>query len=316
MVQATAIVFLVATLTFVLIHLAPGDPFGTAGETALVAPEILERQRRAFGLDQPLPVQYWRYVRNLARGDLGYSFSEHRPALEAIAERIPNTLLLAVAGLAVAFGLGVPLGVLQGARPGSKWDSVTSVSTLVLYALPVFWVGLMLQLVFAERLHWFPVAGAVDPALHAYLPWAGRLADRAAHLTLPAVTLGLVGAAVTARYQRSAMIEATLHAFMRAARARGLRERVVIWRHALRNALLPTVTLFGLAFPLLLSGTVLVETVFSWPGMGRLLMRAISARDYHVVTGTGIIAAVMVVLGNLMADALYRWADPRTRERL
>lgn len=306
---------LVATLTFALIHIAPGDPFAALGEGAAVPAEVRQQYRQSFGLDRPLATQYVRYMRNLLRGDLGYSFAEHRPVAQAIAARIPHTLTLAAAGLVIAFGLGIPLGVLQGARPGSRRDRLLSIATLSLYALPVFWLGLMLQLVFAEHLGWLPVGGALDPVTYAHLSAPARLADRLVHLVLPACTLGVVGAAAVAPYQRAAMLEAAVQEFVRAARAKGLSERAVLWRHALRNALLPTATLFGLAFPVLLSGSVLVETVFSWPGMGLLAVRSIATRDYYVVTGIAILAAAMVVVGNLLADLLYWWIDPRTREQ-
>jgi peptide/nickel transport system permease protein len=312
--HAIGIVFLVATFTFVLLQLAPGDPLTPVGESSFVPRSVVEQQRRTFGLDRPIPEQYARYLASLARGDLGYSVREHRPAWHAIRDRLGNTVLLAVAGLAIAFGVGMLTGVAQGARPGSRRDDVLSLVSLTLYSTPVFWLGVMLLLVFAEALHWLPATGAVDPGVHAQLPFLGRVWDRLTHLALPALTLGLAGAAVIARYQRAAMVDAIGQDFIRSARARGLTERVVLLRHALRNALLPIVTLFGLAFPLMLSGAVLVETVFAWPGMGKLTVDAIQARDYAVVTGATILAATLVVAGNLLADLLYRALDPRTRE--
>jgi peptide/nickel transport system permease protein len=312
--QAAAIVFLVATLTFVLIHLAPGSPFMAGGEGLVVPPEIVEQQERNFGLDQPLPVQYLRYLSNVVRGDFGYSFAAHRPVREAFLERVPNTLLLAGAALIVMFLVGTLVGALQSARPASKTDDVLSLVTLGLYSTPVFWLGLMLLLVFGESLQWFPVGGTHDAVVYPYLTALGKVGNRLHHLVLPAVALGLVGAAVTARYQRAAMLEVIRQDFMRTAKAKGLTERIVLFRHALRNALLPTVTLFGLAFPVLLSGAVLVESVFAWPGLGRLAVDAVHQRDYAVVTGAAIVTAVMVVLGSLLADLLYRVVDPRTRE--
>lgn len=311
--QAAAIVFLVATLTFVLLQLAPGDPFTAGGEWTFVPREVVERQRQRFGLDRPVHEQYLRYLANIARGDFGYSFTEHRPAAAAIAERVPNTLLLTGAGLALAFALGIVAGAYQGARTGSRLDDALSVVTLLLYSVPTFWLGLILLLIFGLALGWLPVGGAVDPVLYPELSWLGRLADRLAHLALPALTLGLVGGAMVARYQRAAMREAIAQDFVRTARAKGLPERAVLLRHALRNALLPAVTLFGLTFPALLSGAVLVETVFAWPGLGKFAVEAIASRDYQVVTAAAIIAAAMVVAGNLLADLVYRAVDPRTR---
>ena len=312
--HAVGIVFLVATITFVLLQLAPGDPLTPLGESSFVPRSVIEQQRRNFGLDRPISEQYLRYLANLAQGDLGYSFREHRPAWHAIRDRLGHTLLLAVAGLAIAFGVGMLAGVAQGARPGSRRDDVLSFLSLALYSTPVVWLGVMLLLVFAEALGWLPATGAVDPAVHAQLPFFGRVWDRLTHLILPGLTLGLAGAAVIARYQRAAMLEAIGQDFIRSARARGLSDRAVLLRHALRNALLPIVTLFGLAFPLLLSGAVLVETVFAWPGMGKLTVDAIQARDHAVVTGATILAATLVVTGNLLADLLYWALDPRTRE--
>ncbi|NIM52398.1 MAG: ABC transporter permease subunit [Gemmatimonadales bacterium] len=313
-VQAAAIVFLVATLTFVLLHLAPGDPVIASTESTLVRREVIEQQRRNFGLDRPIHVQYLRYLRNLSRGDLGYSFRERRSVWHAVRERIPNTLLLATAALLVMFGLGMLIGAVQAAVPRSRADDALSILTLAVYSMPVFWLGLMLMLVFGLGLGWFPVGGAVDQVLYPHMSLLGKVGDRAVHLFLPALTLGLVGAAVTARYQRAAMLDVIRQDFVRTARAKGLSERTVFLKHALRNALLPIVTLFGLTFPLLLSGAVLIESVFAWPGMGKFAVDALHGRDYNVVTGTAIIAAAMVVLGNLLADLLYRVVDPRTRE--
>ncbi len=313
LVHAAGIVFLVATLTFFLVHLSPGDPFTTSSQGTLIPAEVIEQQRRNFGMDQPVYVQYLRYLGNIVRGDFGYSFREHRPAAQAIAERVPNTLLLAATALVITFGVGVLVGALQAAKEGSPLDDALSLLTLTLYSMPVFWLGVMLLLLFGVQLGWLPVGGVIDEAVHPFLSPLGRLTDRLAHLVLPALTLGLMGAAATARFQRAEMLEVIGQDFVRTARAKGLTPRGVFLRHALRNALLPAVTLFGLSFPLLLSGSVLVETVFAWPGMGKLAVDAIHGRDYAVVTAVAIIAAVMVVLGNLLADLLYRVVDPRTR---
>ena len=313
LVHAIAIVFLVATLTFFLIHMAPGDPIIRRSEALSVPPEVRAQLLENFGLDRPLAEQYLRYLGNLATGDLGYSFSENRPVTTAILERIPNTLILAGLGMLLAFGIGVPVGAIQGWRSGSKTDNALTVTSLVFYSLPVFWLGIMLQLAFGLGLGLFPVSGAIDPVIHDGLSTFGRLWDRIRHLVLPAATLGAVGAGALARFQRSATLETVVQDFIRTARGKGLTERLILFRHALRAALLPSITLFGLTFPALLSGAVLVETVFSWPGIGRLIYDSIVARDYFVVTGTAIVSAIMVVLGNLVADVLYWVADPRTR---
>lgn len=312
--QAVFIALGVATLTFVLLHLAPGDPFGAAAQSPYVSPEMIEQARRNFGLDQPIPVQYARYLVNLARGDLGASFAMHRPVLDVFRDAIPNTLVLALAALFVDFGLGMGIGVAQGMRPGTRLDRILSAVTLMLYSVPTFWLGLMLVLLFGVRLGWLPVGGVIDPVLAAGHSPLGQLLDRLRHLVLPALTLGLIGAASTARFQRAAMIDTMRQDFIRTARAKGLGERAVALRHALPNALLPTITLFGFSLPLLLSGAVLVETVFSWPGLGKVTVDAVLARDYPLVTGAAILSSLMVVLANLLADIGYRIADPRTRE--
>jgi peptide/nickel transport system permease protein len=203
--------------------------------------------------------------------------------------------------------------VFQATRHRRRADTALSLVTITLYSTPVFWLGLLLLVVFGQGLGWFPAGGATNPIAYASLSPAGRVLDRLHHLALPALTLGLAAAGYTARHQRSALLEVLGQDFVRTARGKGLRERAVLLRHALRNALLPTITIAGLAFPVLLSGSVLVESVFSWPGMGRLAAEAIGQRDYPLVTGAALLAAVMVVLGSLLADLAARLADPRLR---
>jgi peptide/nickel transport system permease protein len=311
---AIAIIWAVVTITFVLIHLAPGTPFLPAAETP-VDPAVVARLRQEFGLDRPVAEQYVHYLRELARGNFGESFGLHRPVADALAEAVPNTLTLAGAALCIEFTLGLALGVYQATRPRRFGDVALGNATLFLYSVPTFWLGLLVLLVFGQWLRWFPVGGVVDVVTHPSLPWAGRVADRLWHLALPAATLGLVGAAGTARFERAAMLEVLGEDYVRTARAKGLPERRVVLGHALRNALLPLITLFGLAFPFLLTGAVLVETVFAWPGMGRLATEAIFRRDYPVVTAAAMLASGMVVLGSLLADLLYTAADPRIRTR-
>jgi peptide/nickel transport system permease protein len=310
---AALVAFGVATITFFLIHLAPGSPLMGSGENPYVSAEALEQMRRNFALDRPLHIQYVRYLYNLIRGDWGTSFTLHRPVLDAFRDALPNTLVLAAAALMLDFLLGVLVGTVQGMRAGSRFDRICSVVTLTLYSIPAFWLGLMLVLVFGQDLGWLPVSGVVDPVLYPTRSVLGKLFDRGMHLILPAMTLGLIGAAATARYQRAAMLEVVRQDFIRTARAKGLSEPAVAL-HALRNAILPTITLLGLALPMLFSGAVLVETVFAWPGLGRLAFEALLRRDYPVVTGAATFVALAVVAGNLVADVLTRLADPRTRE--
>jgi peptide/nickel transport system permease protein len=309
---ALAIVFAVVTLVFFAIHLAPGTPFLPSGDRPL-DPAVEALLRARFGLDRPLGAQYAAFLGALARGDLGESFSQQRPVVLALEAAIPNTVVLATTALAIDLLLGLAIGALQAAYARRRLDTLLTHTTLFVYSLPTFWLGLVLLLVFGQALHWFPVGGVVDPVLHYALSPLGRLADRLRHLALPALSLGLVGAAGTARFQRAALLEALGQGFVKAARAKGLTEFRVLIGHALRNALLPTITLVGLALPFLLTGSVVVETVFAWPGMGKLAADAVLSRDYPVVTAATLAAATLVVAGSLLADVLYAVADPRVR---
>ncbi len=310
---AAATVAAVVLITFLLVHLAPGTPMLGDPERTLVSPETVARQRSLFGLDRPLPAQLGRYAVNLLKGELGESFTLHRPVASVVADALPNTLLLGGTALVLALVLGVAVGALQAARHPSLTDSALSAATLVLYSVPLFWLGLMLLLVFGQELRWLPVSGMTDPTVHDALSWPGRALDVARHLVLPAATLGLVQGAAFARFQRSALIESLGAEFVRAARAKGLPERLVLLRHALRHALAPTITLAGLSIPYLLAGSVLVESVFGWPGMGRVAYDAIFSRDYNVITACAVVTGVLVAVGNLAADLALAAADPRVR---
>ena len=311
--QAALTVFVVVTLTFLLIRLAPGDPAVRLTERPNASPETIERARRELGVDKPIYTQYRLYIGKLVSGDLGTSFALGQSVTTVLKTTLPNTIVLGTAALIINFLLGIVLGTIQGMRPGSLTDRSLSVATLTLYCTPVFWLGIILLLVFGQTLEWLPVAGARDPVVYAQLSFPGRMWDRVTHLLMPALTLGLVMAAVTARYQRAALIEVLGQDFLRTARAKGLDNKTIVWKHALKTSLLPTITLLGLSLPVLLSGSVLVETVFAWPGMGRLLADSMFRRDYPVITGTVLVGATIVVLGNLLTDLLYWWLDPRTR---
>lgn len=309
-----AIILAVVTLTFFLMAAAPGEPLLGPDERP-VDPQVRAELIRQWGLDQPTPVRYVKYLRQLARGNFGLSFSLHRPVADALAEAIPNTLLLAGAALLIDFLVGLALGVYQAWRVHRLPDVVLSNTTLFLYSVPTFWLGSILLLVFAEWLGWFPVGGMSDPILCPTVSSFYCVMDRLWHLALPAATLGFVGAAGTARFQRAAMLEVAAQDFVRTARAKGASERRVVLRHQLRNALLSFITLFGLAFPFLLTGAVLIETIFAWPGMGRLATDGILRRDFAVVNAAVLLASTLVVSGNLLADVLLAAVDPRLRVR-
>lgn len=300
------------TAVFFLVHLAPGDPVDLHLDPDMG--DVQREQVRArLGLDAPLGVRYGRWLGGvLLHGDLGRSLQYHRPVSAMLAEAVPNTLLLTLSAYAVHLLLAVSLGVWMARRRGSRAERGATVAALALYSLPAFWLGLMLILVFSRWLGWLPAGGMAAPDAD-LMSWPARLWDAVRHLVLPVIVLGVASAAGTARYLRSAVIEALDRDFVLAARARGLSERTVVWRHAVRNALLPAVTLVGLNLPFLLGGAVVTETVFAWPGMGRLAVDAIFARDYPVIMGATALSAVMVVLGNLLADLAYGRVDPRIR---
>ena len=309
---SVAIIFAVVTLVFILIHIAPGEPCPTQEP---VDPSVCSALKHQFGLDQPVLEQYGRYLVALAHGNFGYSFSLRRPVRDALVETIPFTLQLGGAALLLDFLLGLALGIYQASRVNRVADVVLGNITLFIYSLPTFWLALILLLVFGEKLGWLPVGAASDPIFCPVVNSPYCLADRLWHLVLPAATLGLVGAAGTARFQRAAMLDVASQDYVRTARAKGVPERRVVLHHQLRNALLSFITRFGLAFPFLLTGAVLIETIYAWPGMGRLAFNAILTRDHTLVTATALIASSVVVLGNLLADLLLELADPRLRVR-
>jgi peptide/nickel transport system permease protein len=314
-VQGVSVVLLITTLTFVLIHLAPGDPFSEAMNRPGVSESVRQQWRASFGLDRPLGEQYLRWVGNVARGDLGYSYSYRRPVHDVLADAMPRTLLLTGLALVLSFALGVAVGVLQAERAGTSRDRWLGRTLLVLYSVPDFWLALLVLLLFAYRLPIFPPGGIVDPVLHDYLSGWGQLRDRLMHLVLPVVTLTLLTSASIARYQRAALLEMLPSDWMRTALAKGLSWREAVRRHALRNALLPTITLVGLSLPGLAAGAVFVEKVFSWPGMGLATVDAIASRDYPLVTAGVLVISVVVVAGTLLTDLAFAVADPRIRLR-
>ena len=311
--QAVSVVLLVTTLTFVLVHLAPGDPFTVALEQPGITAAVRQEWRTSFGLDRPLGEQYVRWVVNSARGDFGYSYSQHRPVSAVMADAFPRTVLLAGLALAFSFALGVGTAVLQVERAGGPRDRWLGRVLLLLYSVPDFWLALLALLLFAYRLPLFPPGGIVDPVLYDYLSPAARIGDRLRHLVLPVVTLTLLSTAIVARFQRAALAEVLPSDWMRTALAKGLGWRAAVRRHALRNALLPTIALAGLSLPTIAVGAVFVEKVFSWPGMGLVTVNAIGARDYPLITAGVLLISVIVVIGALLADVVVGFADPRVR---
>ena len=311
--QAIPLLLGIATITFTMVHLAPGDPMDMYMEQRSqreMDPQVIELLRKKYGLDQPLPVQYAKWIGNIARGDLGESFRYRRPVTSLIAERVPYTLQLAVLALFFDALIGIALGIISAVRQYSRTDRAITVGSLVMYSIPGFWLALMLVLVFSVNLNWFPTSQtrSLDYEL---LSLPGKVLDRLWHLALPVFVLGVASAAGTARFMRNKLLDVLSEEYVVGARARGLSERAVILRHALRNALIPIVTIYGLALPFLLGGAVLIEKVFAWPGMGLLAIEAIGARDYPIILATSMIAAILVVLGNLIADVTYALVDPR-----
>jgi peptide/nickel transport system permease protein len=302
----------VVTLTFLLIELIPGD-YCDAMVSPELDPDTIEVMRANLGCDDPVWERYVTQVAALASGDLGESRSQHRPVSTIVGEALPNTLVLALVTIVVGQTFGVLVGILQSVRQHRWEDTSLAVVTLFFFSMPGFWLALMLQLIFA--LHWklLPSSGMIDAAMYDFMGPADQLRDRLVHLVLPGLAMGIASAAGDARYMRSSMLEVIRQDFIRTARAKGLPEWRVVLKHALRNALLPMVTLLGINLPYLFSGSVLVETVFAWPGMGRLIVDAVNQQDAPVIMGCFLVFTVLVVLGNLASDLLYTIVDPRIR---
>jgi len=312
--QSLIVVFLVTTISFVLMHLAPGDPFSFISDFGM-SPQLRAQLRHQFGYDRPILEQFARYLGNVAVGRLGYSHSMHRYVGAVIADALPRTLLLMSVSLVLAFAIGIAVGALQAVKRDTWLDRALSCILLLFYSIPDFWLALMALLAFGYWVPIFPIGGMSDPITHDYMSLGGRIADIAVHLVLPAATLSLLTAAGIARYQRAALMDVLPQDFVRTARAKGVAERTVIVRHALRNALLPVITLVGLALPAVVGGAFFIEKVFAWPGMGYLAWNAMLSRDYDLVTGIVIVGGIMVSAGSLIADLLYAVVDPRLRTR-
>ena len=296
----------VSVIVFLVLHLAPGDP----AEIMLGAnanKEDLDRLRTQLGLDQPLHVQYLHWIGHVARGDLGRSLWMKRPVLGEVLERFKATLLLTGVALFLSTVGGIALGIASATRANSLLDRLSAVASVFGASMPVFWLGILLMVIFSLWLGWLPASGM-------YAPYGGGgLTDLLAHLVLPAVTLAAASVTIIARLTRATMLEMLGQDYVRTARAKGLGERPVVWRHALKNALIPIVTVVGVQAGYLLGGAVLTETVFAWPGVGTLVVQGILARDIPLVQGGVLVIALSFVLVNLAVDTLYAWLDPRIK---
>jgi len=310
--HAAALLLAVLVLNFGLIHLAPGDVVQTlAGEMGGASPEVIRELRRTWGLDRPFHEQLVSYLSKAVRGDLGTSAYFNRPVSELVLDRVPATVLLVMSAMLLALLGGTVLGIAAARRPRSAFGTFTSIVALLGFSAPVFWTGLMLTILFALVIPIFPTSGYFDVAKSA--TGLTHAVDVARHLALPAVTLAIIYVGVYARLARASMLEVLGADYVRTARAKGLTEAVVVYKHAMRNAILPVVTMAGLQFSSMLAGAVLVETVFNWPGLGQLAYESILRRDNQLLLGILFYSALFVVVGNLLTDLAYRLIDPRIR---
>jgi peptide/nickel transport system permease protein len=304
----------ITLITFAVIHLAPGEPveMQTAMSPKMTA-ETRQRLREFYGLDKPLHVQYVTWLGKLARLDFGRSFApDNRPVIDKITERIPITLSLNIIALVIEFGLAIPIGIFAAIRQNTLMDKGITVFVFIGFAVPTFWLALLLMYLFGVKLGWLPISGLHSLGSEGYgtFRW---LADMAKHLIMPIAVASFGSLAGVSRYMRSTMLEVIRQDYITTARAKGLSERVVIMRHALRNALLPVITLLGFSLPGLIGGSVIFETIYAIPGMGQLFYMGVMARDYPLVMGILVIGAFLTLLGNLLADISYALADPRIR---
>jgi peptide/nickel transport system permease protein len=302
--QAVIVMVGVSIIVFLLVHLVPGDPIRRSLGTRF-DPDVYDALYRRAGFDRPLVEQYFRWVGNALQGDLGVSFRSGRPVTALVAERLPATAFLAGSALLIALVIALPAGIISAVRSGSPLDRVVSAVSQVGVSIPDFWSGIMLILVFSLTLGWLPPSGYVSP-----LDDVGEFLRR---IILPAVTVGIVSGSILTRFVRSAMLDALNQDYTRTARAKGLRQRTVVNRHVLKNALVPIVTVTGLQLAFLLGGVVVVEVIFAWPGLGRLALDAVERRDYPVLQGAVLLFSLTFLVVNLIVDLLYAYLDPRIR---
>lgn len=312
--QAIPIILGIAIFNFMVLHMAPGDAADVlAGEAGAATPEYMAQLRARFGLDQPLYVQLYRYIANLLTLDLGFSFRHNMPVLDLILGRLPATLMLMGATLTIAFSMGVLLGVICARNVNKFQDALISVLALLAYAMPIFWIGLMMIVLFAVKLGWLPSSGM--ESIGKGYKGSDRVVDILRHMVMPVMALSLFFMALYTRLMRASMLEMLGMDFVTTARAKGVSERVIAFKHVLRNALLPMVTLLGLQVGTLLGGSVLVETVFSWPGLGRLAFESVFSRDFNLLLGILFLCSVIVVTVNIVVDVVYSLLDPRIELR-
>ena len=308
--QSVPILLGITLLTFLLMQLAPGNPLQTMIDPTISLEEINKAEQK-LGMDKPKIVQYFMWLKEIVKGNLGYSIKSGQPVAKLIGERLPATLLLTSAAFILSFAIGVPLGVYSATHKYSVGDYSMTLVAFLGISIPNFFFGLGLIYVFALKLGWLPTSGMMT--IGADLSGWHGIVVRLRHLILPAIVLALPNLATVMRFTRSSMIEVMLHDFIRTARAKGLSNRTVIFKHALRNALIPVVTIFGLSIPFLFGGAYITEQVFNWPGMGSLGIQAITAREYPIVMGLNLFTSILVLLGNLIADISYAFVDPRIR---
>ncbi len=305
----------ITLISFFVMHLAPGEPMGVSADfNPKMTPEMRERLKAQYGLDKPLHIQYLRWFKGLMKLDLGRSFSaDRRPVWDKIKERLPVTLLINVLSLLLIIAVAVPIGVTSAVRQGGPFDQISTVIVFLFYAAPAFWVALLLMLLFGVHLGWLPISGLHSLMGYDQMGLFEKIGDWAKHLLLPVIVSALGGLAGLSRYTRSSMLEVLRQDYITTARAKGLPERTVIYRHALRNALLPLITILGLSIPGLIGGSVIFESLFAIPGVGQLMWSSVMARDYPVLMGNLVIVSILTLLGNLLADIGYALADPRIR---
>ncbi len=304
----------ITIISFSVIHLAPGEPTDMQVElNPKVSLQAKQRLRQLYGLDKPLHTQYWDWLKRIFKLDFGYSFApDGRPVWDKISERIGITLLINVLSLLLILCAAIPIGVLSATRQYSVFDKISTVFVFIGFATPTFWLALLLMILFGVQLGWLPISG-LRSLNYEYLSFGNQILDQVKHLILPVFLSAFGGLAGLSRYTRANMLEVIRQDYITTARAKGLSERVVIYKHALRNALLPIITILGLSLPALIGGSVIFESIFAIPGMGQLFWQSVMSRDYPVIMGILVIGAVLTLLGNLLADLSYSLADPRIK---